>query len=75
MFQTLRLAGIGMLIGLGASWILTRALAGLLFGVTSTDPATFIGTVAILGIVAAMAGYIPARRASRIDPMVALRAN
>jgi ABC-type antimicrobial peptide transport system permease subunit len=75
MFQTLRLAGIGMLIGLGASWILTRALSGLLFGVTSTDPATFIGTVAILGIVAAMAGYLPARRASQIDPMVALRAN
>ena len=75
MFQTLRLAGIGLLIGLGASWIMTRALAGLLFGVTSSDPATFVGTVGILTLVAVMAGYFPARRASRIDPIVALRAN
>ena len=75
MLQTLRLATLGMLIGLGASWLVTRALAGLLFGVTSTDPATFMGTVAILAVVAAMAGYIPSRRASRIDPIVALRTN
>ncbi len=75
MLQTLRLAGIGLLIGLGASWIMTRALAGLLFGVTSSDPATFVGTVGILTAVAVMAGYFPARRASRIDPIVALRAN
>jgi predicted permease len=75
MFQTMRLAGLGLLIGLGASWMLTRALAGLLFGVTSTDPVTFIGSVAVLAIVAAMAGFFPARRASRIDPMAALRAN
>jgi ABC-type antimicrobial peptide transport system permease subunit len=75
MLQTLRLAALGMLIGLGASWIVTRALAGLLFGVTSTDPTTFIGTVAILAVVAAMAGYFPSRRASRIDPIVALRTN
>jgi ABC-type antimicrobial peptide transport system permease subunit len=75
MFQTLRLAGLGLLIGLGASWMLTRALAGLLFGVTSTDPVTFIGAVGVLAVVAAMAGFFPARRASRIDPMVALRAN
>jgi ABC-type antimicrobial peptide transport system permease subunit len=75
MLQTLHLAGIGLLIGLGASWIMTRALAGLLFGVTSSDPATFVGTVGILTAVAVMAGYFPARRASRIDPIVALRAN
>ena len=75
MLQTLRLVGMGLLIGLGASWITTRALAGLLFGVTAGDPATFVGTVGILTVVALMAGYFPARRASRIDPMVTLRAN
>jgi predicted permease len=73
--QTLGLAAMGMLIGVAASWILTRALSGLLFGVTSTDPVTFLGMLLILTVVAVAAGYFPARRASRIDPMVALRAN
>jgi ABC-type antimicrobial peptide transport system permease subunit len=73
--QTLGLAGLGMLSGVAASLILTRALSGLLFGVTATDPATFLGMLAILTVVAIAAGYVPARRASRIDPMVALRAN
>ena len=73
--QTLRLAAMGMLIGVAASWILTRALSGLLFGVTATDPVTFLGMLAILTVVAVTAGYIPARRAARIDPMMALRAN
>jgi len=62
-------------IGIVASWALTRALAGMLFGVRSTDPVTFIGMLVTLGVVAVAAGYLPARRASRIDPMVALRAN
>ena len=75
LIETLRLAAMGTLIGVAASWVLTRALAGLLFGVGATDPATFFATIAILTIVAAMAGYIPARRASRIDPITALRAN
>ena len=74
-FQTLRLAGLGMVIGVAASWILARALSGLLFGVTAADPITFLGMAMILATVAAIAGYVPARRASRIDPMVALRAN
>jgi putative ABC transport system permease protein len=73
--QTLVLAAVGMLLGAVASWMLTRALSGLLFGVTATDPATFFGMFVILTAVAAMAGYFPARRASRIDPMAALRAN
>jgi predicted permease len=72
--QTLRLAGLGMLIGLTAAWIFGRALSGLLFGVTSTDPITFIGMMLVIGAVAAIAGYLPARRASRIDPVLALRA-
>jgi predicted permease len=72
--QTLRLAAIGLVIGAGASALLARGASGLLFGVTAGDPQTFAGMVAILAIVALVAGYLPARRASRIDPMVALRA-
>ncbi len=73
--QTLALAGAGVLIGTAASWMLARSLSGMLFGVTSSDPVTFFGMLAVLFVVAAIAGYLPARRASRIDPSVALRAN
>jgi ABC-type antimicrobial peptide transport system permease subunit len=73
--QTLQLAAMGMLLGAGASWLLARALSGLLFGVTASDPVTFGGMLVVLTAVAAIAGYLPARRASRIDPSVALRAN
>jgi ABC-type lipoprotein release transport system permease subunit len=75
LLQTLALAAAGMLLGVAGSWALARALKGFLFGVTSTDPVTFIGMLIVLTSVAVMAGYLPARRASRIDPMVALRAN
>ena len=71
--QTLRMAAIGMAIGVGAALALTRFVNGLLFGVTPTDPATFAAMLLVLGIVAGVAGYLPARRASRIDPLVALR--
>ena len=71
--QTLRLAVIGLVTGAGASWLLARGVSGLLFGVTARDPQTFAGMVAVLAVVALVAGYLPARRASRIDPMVALR--
>ncbi len=73
--QTMALAGAGVLIGSAASWVLARSLSGMLFGVTSSDPVTFIGMLAVLTGVAAIAGYLPAHRASRIDPSVALRAN
>jgi predicted permease len=73
LLQTLGLAGIGILIGVIASWALARTLSGLLFGVTSSDPVTFAAMLVILTGVAALAGYLPARRASRIDPMHALR--
>jgi predicted permease len=73
--QTLSLAGMGILVGAAASWILARALSGLLYAVTPTDPITFLGMVIVLTAVAALAGYLPARRASRIDPMAALRAD
>jgi ABC-type antimicrobial peptide transport system permease subunit len=73
--ETLRLAAMGMLLGTAAAWLLARLLRGLLFGVTVTDPVTFIGMLAVLTLVAAVAGYVPAYRASRIDPAIALRAN
>jgi len=73
--QTLALAAVGMLLGAVASRVLARALGGLLFGVTANDPPTFLGMAAVLTLVAAIAGYLPARRASRIDPSIALRAN
>jgi len=72
--QTMTLAGIGMLLGAAASWMLARTISSLLFGITAGDPVTFIGMLAVLAAVAAIAGYLPARRASRIDPMAALRA-
>jgi len=69
----LRLALIGMVIGLGGALLATRLISSLLFGLTPTDPLT-IGLATLLMLaVAALAGYLPARRASRIDPMVALR--
>jgi ABC-type lipoprotein release transport system permease subunit len=71
--QTLGLAALGMTIGIIGSLALTRSLSGLLFGITPTDPATFAAMLLTLGIVAGLAGYVPARRASRIDPLVALR--
>jgi predicted permease len=72
--QTLVLSAIGMAIGAVGSWLLVRGAASLLFGVTPRDPQTFLGMMIVLTVVALVAGYLPARRASRIDPMVALRA-
>jgi ABC-type antimicrobial peptide transport system permease subunit len=60
---------------MAASRALSNTLASLLFGVTFGDPVTYVGVGVLLIAVAAVAGYIPARRASRIDPMVALRSN
>ncbi len=73
--QTLRLAGLGMLVGSAASLVLARTLGSLLFGVTFTDPLTFGGMLMILTGVAILAGYLPSLRVSRMDPMTALRAN
>jgi ABC-type antimicrobial peptide transport system permease subunit len=73
--QTLRLAAVGLAVGAGASWLLARSASGLLFGVTARDPQTFVAMAVILAVVAGIAGYLPARRASRIDPMAALRAD
>jgi predicted permease len=68
-----RLAGIGVLIGLVASLAATRLMSSLLFGVKANDGLTFSTVAALLSIVALLASYIPARRAMRVDPMVALR--
>jgi putative ABC transport system permease protein len=67
------LAAAGILIGLAASLGLTRLMSGLLFGVSATDGATFGCIVALLFAVALLACYVPARRATRVDPLVALR--
>ena len=72
--QTLRLSIIGIVIGVVGSALLARSASGLLFGVTAADPVTFAVMLAVLLTVALLAGYLPARRASRIDPLVALRA-
>ena len=71
--QTLWLTAMGLALGATASWTLARGLEGLLFEVTASDPGTFLGMLLVLTMVALIAGYLPARRASGIDPMTALR--
>jgi len=73
--RTLGLAALGLALGMAGSRALSSTLGSLLFGVRSGDPITFIAMGALLTAVAAIAGYIPAWRASRIDPMIALRSN
>jgi ABC-type lipoprotein release transport system permease subunit len=62
-----------LVVGIPLAIASTRLLHGFLFGLKSTDPLSLIAVILLLGIVAAVAGFIPARRAARIDPMVALR--
>ncbi|MGB6829039.1 MAG: FtsX-like permease family protein, partial [Terracidiphilus sp.] len=72
---TLRLASLGILLGAAVSLAAARLIASLLFATSPWDGVTYVGVALALLAVAVVAGYLPARRASRIDPMVALRAN
>jgi ABC-type antimicrobial peptide transport system permease subunit len=71
--QGLRLVIIGVVIGLLISAVATRVLAAVLFGISPIDPLTFGAIALLLGLVALLACWIPARRATKVDPLVALR--
>ena len=72
--QALTLAAIGVAAGAGGAWMLTRLMQKLLFGVEPSDPVTFAAVAALLAAVAAAAAVVPALRATRVDPAIALRA-
>jgi putative ABC transport system permease protein len=71
--QGMRLVVIGLVIGLAGAWALSRVLTRQLYEITAGDPVTYVGAAALLGLVALAANYLPARRASRADPVAALR--
>jgi ABC-type antimicrobial peptide transport system permease subunit len=71
--EVLLLVGIGLVLGIGASLATTRTAASLLFGLKPNDPLTITLSATLLLVVALLSGYMPARRASRVNPMVALR--
>jgi putative ABC transport system permease protein len=71
--QGMRVSAIGIVAGLGIAFAVTRLLRTLLFEVSATDPGTFALVVALLTLVALLACYLPARRATRVDPLEALR--
>lgn len=71
--EGLGLAGFGVLLGLGGSWALSHVMTQYVYGISSADPLTFVTTSLLLTTVALLASYIPARRAARVDPMLALR--
>ena len=68
-----RLVVIGIALGLPAAWAASRWVESMLFGLTPTDPITMCGAIVVLAAAAQLAAYLPARRASRLDPLVALR--
>lgn len=72
--QGLLLTALGMVVGIGGAAVATRLLESFLFGVTTTDPSAFVLGVVVLGGVAIVASYLPARRATLVDPVQTLRA-
>jgi len=72
--QSLRLVLTGLALGAGASLLLVRMMTSLLYGVTTTDPITYVAAGVLLIAVGVMAGFVPARRAANTDPLMALRA-
>jgi len=73
MNESMVLVAAGIAIGVADAIAATRTVSSLLFGVAPTDPGTMAGAIVVIVLVSALAGYLPARRASRIDPIVALR--
>ena len=73
MRNTIALALGGMVLGIVGAMVVVPTMSGLLFGVTWSDPVSFVGALGLLVVVAAVAGLLPAHRASRVDPSVALR--
>jgi putative ABC transport system permease protein len=71
--QGAALAGAGIAVGLAGAWEATRSMRSMLYSVSATDPATFVGVALVLAAAALAASFIPARRATRVDPVVALR--
>jgi putative ABC transport system permease protein len=71
--QAMTLVLVGMATGAAGAWLLSRLMQKLLFGVTATDPVTFLAVSVLLGLVAALAAAVPGLRASRVDPVIALR--
>ena len=71
--ETLLLTVLGIAIGLPAAWAATRAIASMLYGLKPTDPTTIALGIITMLTVTALSGFLPARKASRVDPMVALR--
>ena len=71
--QSLVMLLIGTVIGLAGAFALTRLMSTLLFEVTATDPLTYVSVIGLLAVVALLACYIPARRAAKVDPLIALR--
>ncbi len=70
----MKLTAFGLLLGLGGAWMAARLMANFLYGIASANPATLLGAALLLALVAFLSSWFPARRATKVDPLVALRA-